>query len=160
MNEPPIMPTLFCQRCGATNPPYAAQCWLCSTGNRSGASAPAQLVSIASITPEQTGLQSNVRTQHICAVLLVACIVLTSLIGVGIAVQDPGMLIPFVIVIAPAFLATGVRALHGIANENGPKASALLLTFLLSGLFTALGLVLLAIALFVAFCIWCFAQLR
>jgi hypothetical protein len=159
MNEPPLLPTLICQRCGAANPPYAKQCWLCSTSDRSGSVAAARLVPLTELIDDPARLRSQSRTQTICAALLVGCVALTVLIVVGFSIQDPGMLIPLLIVVGPAYLATGVRALHGFARNGKPKASSLLLTFLFSGMFTILAVVLLAIASFVAFFVWCFSQL-
>lgn len=159
MNEPPLMPTLICQRCGAANPPYAEQCWLCSTGERASSVPAARLVPLTELTNDPVRLRAQSRTQNICAALLVACVVLTMLVAIGCLVQDRGMLIPLLIVVGPAYLATGVRALHGFATHGQPKASSLLLTFLFSGMFTLLTLVLLAIASVVAFFVWCFTQL-
>lgn len=160
MNEPPVMPTLICQRCGATNPPYAKQCWLCSTSDRTESDPAARLVPLTEFTNDPARMRSQSRTQSICAALLVACVVLTALIAIGFAVQDTGMLIPLLIVVGPAYLATGVRALRGFAKDGQPKASSLLLTFIFSGMFTVLALVLLAIASFVAFFVWCLTQLQ
>jgi hypothetical protein len=159
MSEPPLLPTLICQRCGAANPPYAKQCWLCSTSDRSEIVPAARLVPLTEFANDPARLRSQSRTQSICAALLVACVALTVLIVIGFSIQDPGMLIPLIVVVGPAYLATGVRALHGFATDGKPKASSLLLTFLFSGMFTVLAVVLLAIASFVAFFVWCLTQL-
>ena len=159
MNEPPLMPPLVCQRCGATNPPYAKVCWLCSTSDRTESATAARLVPLTEFTNDPARLRSQSRTQTICAALLIACVVLTMLVVIGFSIQDPGMLIPLLIVVCPAFLATGVRALHGFATDGKPKASTLLLTFVFSGIFTVFAVVLLAIVSFVAFFVWCLTQL-
>ncbi len=79
--------------------------------------------------------------------------------GVGFAMQDPGVLVPYAILVGPAFLATGVRALHGYAADGKPNAAKLLTTFFLSGIFTFLALTVLAVASFLAFFVWCVSQL-
>ncbi len=159
MKEPPLMPTLVCSRCGAANPPYAQRCWLCSTSDRSESVPAARLIPLTEFTGDPARLRSQSRTQTICAALLVACVVLTVLVVIGFAVQDRGMLIPLLVVVGPAYLATGVRALHGYAAHGQPKASSLLLTFIFSGLFTVLALIVLAVVSFIAFFVWCLSQL-
>lgn len=159
MNEPPLQPVLICQRCGAANPTYATRCWLCATSDRSEPDAPPRLIPPSAFVGHPARLRALSRTQQICAGLLVASVVLTLLVVIGCAVQDRGMLIPLVIVVGPAYLATGVRALHDYSSNKQLKPSSLLLTFLFSGLFGVLALVLFAIVTFVAFFVWCLSVL-
>ena len=159
MNEPPRMPVLLCTRCAAANPSYATQCWLCSSSDRTASDATARLVPLAEFANDPARLRSQTRTQQLCAGLLVASLALTLLVAIGFAVQDRGMLIPLLIVVGPAYLATGVRALHDFATDKQLKASSLLLTFLFSGLFAMLALVLFVVACCVAFFVWCVTQL-
>ena len=117
------------------NPPHATVCWLCVGSDRSSSSELPKLLPAAGL-PHNSEIQKNQsRVQTLCAALLVMCIVLTILIGIGLAVQDPGTLIAYAIFVGPAYLATGVRALYGMSREDQPKASTLLLTFLFSGVF-------------------------
>jgi hypothetical protein len=160
MIEPPLQPVLLCQRCGATNPTYATQCWLCSTSDRTASAVPARLIPLGEFANDPARLRSLSRTQQICAGLLVASVVLTLLVVIGCAVQDRGMLIPLLIVVGPAYLATGLRALHDYSSDRRFKPSSLLLTFLFSGLFGVLALILFAIVAFVAFFVWCLSELK
>ena len=160
MNEPPRLPPLLCTRCGAANPPYATQCWLCSASDRGQSDATAQLVPLTEFTNDPSKLRTQSRAQQVCAGLLVASLVLTFLIAIGFAVQDRGMLIPLLIVAGPAYLATGLRALHDFSTDKQIKASSLLLTFLFSGLFGVLALALFVVASCVAFFVWCLSLLR
>jgi hypothetical protein len=153
------MPPLVCKRCGAANPPYATVCWLCSTGDRAESSSASALVPFTEFANDPIRMRSFSRTQQICAGLLVACVVLTLLVVIGFTIQEPGMLIPLLIVIAPAYLATGLRALHDYSTDKQLKASSLLLTFLFSGLFGVLALALFIVASCVAFFVWCLSQL-
>jgi hypothetical protein len=158
MSEPPLLPALVCQRCGATNPPQAVKCWLCERRDNPNPFADPLLAPVDSSTAVvQTGAQS--RVQLVFLGLLGLCIAAAVLIGVGIAVQEPGLLIPYAIVIGPAFLATGVRAALMIGRKEQPKPSTLFLTFLWSGVFTALVLVLIVMASVIAFFLWCFHML-
>ncbi len=164
MKEPPLQPVLICQRCGAANPTYAAKCWLCSTtestGDFSGPNFAPRLVPLGEYPQDPGQTRSLSRTQQVCAGLLVACVLLTILIVIGCSIQDPGMLVPLLIVVGPAYLATGLRALHDYSSNRQLSPSSLLLTFLFSGLFGVMALVLFAIVTFVAFFVWCLAQLK
>lgn len=141
------------------NPPHATVCWLCVGSDRSSSSELPKLLPTTGL-PHNSEIQKNQsRVQTLCAALLVMCIVLTILIGIGLAVQDPGTLIAYAIFVGPAYLATGVRALYGMSREDQPKASTLLLTFLFSGVFTAMAVALFAIASVIAFFVWCLTQL-
>lgn len=152
--QPPQLPPLVCSRCGSMNPPYATQCWLCSGGDRAS-SAVAALVPADQYVSDPAIARWHARTQTICAALLVVCVVLTVLIAIGIAVDQPGALIAFGIVVGPAYLATGLRALRSMTTNEKMDASKLLFTFILSGTFTVLAIFLLVIACFVCFFVWC-----
>ena len=160
MNEPPLQPVLICQRCGAANPTYATRCWLCSTTDRTQSAEPSRLIPLPESASDPARLQSLSRTQQICAGLLVATAILTLLIVIGCAIQDRGLLIPLLIVVCPAYLATGLRALHDYSSNKQIKPSSLLLTFLFSGLFGVLALVLFAIITVVAFFVWCLSEFK
>jgi hypothetical protein len=154
MNEPPRLQPTVCQRCGASNPPHATKCWLCARqGNTDPYAPPTQLQSAGSATNILgTGAQSRAETVY--AGLLVSAVVLAFIIGLGLGAQDPGLLIPYLIVIAPAFLATAARLMYGVVRKEKTKPSALLLAFV-SGLSFILVLGLLAMASVVAFFLWC-----
>jgi hypothetical protein len=159
MNEPPLLPALVCQRCGATNPPSATKCWLCEGGGTANPYAvPASLKPAGSAPGAVESAPSSrveSRTQKVFSVLLGTAVVLALVVGVGLAVQEPGMLVPYLIVITPPFLATGGRALASVAKNEKPKASTLFLTFVWSGLFTAMALALLVVASVIAVFLWC-----
>lgn len=160
MNEPPLQPALVCQRCGAVNPTYVTRCWLCcSTSDRIESTAPPRLLPLTELQDKPTTLRSLSRTQQICAGLLIASVILTVLVVIGCAIQDRGMLIPLLIVVVPAYLATGLRALHDYSSQQQIKPSSLLITFIFSGFFGVLALVLFAVVTFVAFFVWCLSKL-
>ncbi len=158
-SQPPQLPMLICSRCGTTNPSYATQCWLCSTDRMQSTVGAPQLIPVDQYIADPAIARSQKRTQTICATLLAVCVVLTILIGIGIASDEPGGLIAYGIIIGPAYLATGVRALRGVATNETQDASKLLLTFVLSGTFTVMAIFFLAIASFIAFFVWCLTQL-
>lgn len=159
MSTPPLLPSKICQRCGATNPPIATTCWLCEgrgAVNPYAATAPLQPMPDAG-PPANSWAQS--RVEIICLGLLGMAIILAVLVGVGIGVQDPGMLIPYLIVAGPPFLATGVRALASAGRSQKPTPSKLFLTFVWSTMFTVLALVLLVVASVLALIFWCISVL-
>ena len=156
MKEPPMLPALYCRRCGSMNPPHARQCWLCGPNEPTELAAPSQALMPDAEFFNDPGIpRRQSLAQSISAVLLVVCVVLTILVGVGLAAQDPGALVPYAIVVGPAFFATGVRALHKTSHGEKPSASSLLLTFLMSGVFTFMAVVLLAVASAIAMFVWC-----
>lgn len=153
MSEPPLMPALVCQRCGATNPPHAVKCWLCERRDSPNPYAVPALAATSAGAGTQTQGQS--RVQLVFLGLLIGSAALALLIGAGIVVQDPGMLIPYLIVVGPAFLATGVRAALMTGRKEQLRPSTLFFTFLWSGLFTAMALMLLVVASIIALFLWC-----
>lgn len=152
MSEPPLMPAMVCRRCGATNPPHAVKCWLCEKRDHSGPYA----VSTLAASPAGPGAKAELsRVQLVFLGALIACAAVALLIGVGIGAQDPGMLVPYAVVVGPAFLATGVRAAVMIGRKEQPRPSSLFFTFLWTGLFTAMALILLVVASVIALFLWC-----
>ena len=150
MTEPPRIPTSVCTRCGAINLPDAKQCWLCSRG---GQNDPYAAPSLSYATTMNAGAAQE-RSQTIYAALLFAAVGLSVIIGIGLATLDPGFLVAYLVVIAPAFLATGARYLYGVVRHEKTKPSALLTAFV-SGLSFILVLGLLAVASLVALFLWC-----
>ncbi|MGN6543699.1 MAG: hypothetical protein ACTHK7_01525 [Aureliella sp.] len=152
MSEPPLMPAMVCRRCGATNPPHAVKCWLCEKRDHSDPYA----VSTLAPLPSGPGAKAELsRVQLVFLGVLIACAAVALLIGVGIGVQDPGMLVPYAVVVGPAFLATGVRAAVMIGRKEQPRPSSLFFTFLWTSLFMAMALILLVVASVIAFFLWC-----
>lgn len=159
--DPPLLPALICQKCGATNPAHATSCWLCKgAGTNPYAAAP-------SIQPTSTASRSIVQTppaqsraEDVFLVLLLLVLVLAILIAVGLAIQDRGMLVPYLVVVAPALVATGGRALYSVAKGERPKPSALILVFLWSTMATIGLAVLLAVASVIALFLMCISLLN
>ena len=153
MSEPPRLPNTSCLRCGATNPPHATKCWLC---DRSGAVNPyATEPQVQTLDASACGRGANApasaqhRVQTIFTSLLIGAVILALIIAVGLGAQEPGLLVPYFILIGPPFLATGARALYSVSLNEKPKPSTLFLTFIWSGLFTVMLTVAAVIALFV-----------
>ncbi len=79
-------------------------------------------------------------------ILLGICVLLTILIGVGLAVGDRGLLVPFAIFMGPAYVVTMIRGIVPRGNKVSSRPASLLLTFVVSLLATVLISTILAIA--------------
>lgn len=158
MNVPPIIATHVCANCGARSQSTEGKCWLCF-GDKGVANPYA--VSPGSISSgPQTAVPPSSDWDSFFKVLLLLCIVLTVLIAVGLGVQDTGMLIPFAIVVGPAYIVTIVRGLAQVNSEKGPKASSLFLTFMLSLMGTIAVFVILAVAAIIFLFIVCLQSIN
>lgn len=152
MSEPPVLPSRICESCGVSIPPQAPACWLCRGGNPYASLPPGERQQI-----DKTISQSERRVQGICLALLGGLVVLAIFIGIGLAVQDLGMLIPYSIVVGPAFLATMVQAAYGYSGNRTVKPSSLVLTMIGSVAITVGLMAILALAAFAALFVMCFS---
>ncbi|MCY2983673.1 MAG: hypothetical protein NTY15_08550 [Planctomycetota bacterium] len=89
--------------------------------------------------------------------LLGICVLLTLLIGIGLAVQDVGMLIPFAILVGPAYLVTVLRGFVTTRSGN-PRPASLLLTFVVSLLVTVSIAILLLLGTIIVLFLVCIGQ--
>lgn len=129
-----------CISCGADCDPRNATCWLCYSAQSEADGVNAYAV----------GLQSGVDDGHdgstlivdapysavdYCfLILLIGCILLTVLIGIGIMADEPSAIIGFVVLVAPAFIITTLRTLSrtgrtGVKPRPGQMLATLLLSF-------------------------------
>lgn len=90
-------------------------------------------------------------------VLLLVCLGLAVMIGIGMAMQDPGALVGYLILIGPAFTITGVRALRQVSETGQVQTGKLLLGFVVSIMVTVLVLTALAVAAIVLLITTCFS---
>lgn len=125
-SEPPIV-AKACSICGAVGAKDAQQCWMCGQNPHSNPYAgPAPVQEFTQPAEAKSKLEPLFR------VLLGICVVVVVLIGIGLAVQDPGALLGFAILVLPAFLITGVRALWQVHREGKTSAGSLLVSLLTS----------------------------
>jgi hypothetical protein len=143
-----------CPHCGAAVAADAAKCWLCygPLGGRR------EVVMAEAVTAE--AVKPAVRrpsplTEGFFLVLTLVCLLLIVLVGIGIAQDDPGLLIPYLIFLSPALLATVSRALISHSRGNRVTAMEVFLTFLVSASATILLVMVLFFAAIVAFFIYC-----
>ena len=141
--EPPLIAPVFCGQCRAANASQAQQCWLCHAPlNKQVAQSATNPYAAqgsshkdAPVLPiESSPTQS--RVEQVFLGLLVAIVVLSLLVAIGLGAQDPGLLTLFLIVIVPSLIATGVRGLYSVAKGEQPKPSKMFMTFVYSAIVT------------------------
>ena len=151
MNIPPVIVTQTCSHCGALSQTKNGKCWLCY---ESMATPNPFAVSVNTVSEPAT--QSPTTTLDIVfGVLLGICVLLTLLIAIGLAIQDPGTLIPFAIVMGPAYLVTIIRGASPSRKSGNPRPASLFLTFIVSLLVTVLISVVLIVAAAIMFFLAC-----
>lgn len=142
MNIPPVLATQACVHCGALSQSPEGTCWLCYENK----SAPNPF-SVSGAPMKEAAAVSPMSTWDVVfGILLGICVLLTILIGVGLAVGDRGLLVPFAIFMGPAYVVTMIRGIVPRGNKVSSRPASLLLTFVVSLLATVLISTILAIA--------------
>ncbi len=147
----PTEAVLTCPQCGADSVPFAKHCWMCGADLQN---APKRNIPIAGqakptwAAGESTAL---IVVAILCAVVL--------LVGLGIAANEPGLVIPYAIFAGPALLATLIRATRKRVQGKPMGIAESIGTFLVSGMIVFGILVLLVIALIIGLIAYCFAEL-
>jgi hypothetical protein len=136
-----------CPHCRADNPPHNKLCWLCRAPLALG-----QAVVTAELAVKPRPLPL---AEAFFWTLTGGCLLVLVLVGIGIAQTDPGLLIVYVIVLAPALIATLARSLLSIQRGQGVSGMEVFLTLLFSASVTVLVVVVLFIAVIVAFFAYC-----
>lgn len=149
MSKPLTAGLVLCPNCAAENANDYRECWLCG-----GKLAGGEEVVAAELVEENKPGRSL--TDSFFLVLTVACLALMILIGIGLCADDPSWLIPYAVVMTPALLATGGRAL--LAYSAGERVSGvkLFLHLLISVSITIAVLIVLAAAAIIALVVFCF----
>lgn len=140
--EPPVLAQVVCPKCGAANYAHAQSCWIChidlkgqiADANPYAPDSPQVAVAATAATPAVSPAQSRVETVFLC--LLVAIVVLAGLVGIGLGVQDSGLLTLYLVVIVPSLGAAGVRGLYSVAKGETPQPSKMFGTLIFSALIT------------------------
>lgn len=166
-NQPPPAPAVIppeghaCTTCGAISIKEARYCWMCGQNPRDNphsAYAPpivAPPIEYAGSTPIPPPVASG-RFEILFRVLLAICAVLAILIGIGMAAQDPGALLGYLILVGPAFLVTGVRAIWQFSSQGKANAGSLLLSLVVTFMVTIGALTLLVAASIILAFVICF----
>ncbi len=122
MTEQPESAQVACSACGSECLATSKSCWLCHADL-----ANSQPIITASVVLEHP---TKSTADPILTGLTIACVCFALLIGIGIVQSDPGMLIPYLIFVTPAFIATGGRAAWARLSGKQLSGSQLFLTFM------------------------------
>jgi hypothetical protein len=143
----PFAPQVVCAQCRAENPAYNKHCWLCH----------APLARKSEVVTAE--LASKPRPMPLAEaffwILTAGCLLVLVLVGIGIAQTDPGLLVVYAIVLAPALIATLARSLLSVQRGHRVSGMEVFLTLLFSASVTILVVVVLFIAVIVAFFAYC-----
>jgi hypothetical protein len=99
MNDTQQPAEVACVSCGATNAPWDTQCWLCKHPLRGGGKADDSVI-LAQAVP----VQPQFGLSTILLVITVLCICL------GLISVAPGLIVPLVVIVAPALVRTAVAS--------------------------------------------------
>jgi hypothetical protein len=155
MNIPPVIVTQKCSHCGALSQTKGGKCWLCYESMNT----PNPFAVSPQTSSEPSPSLPMSAWDIVFSCLLGICVLLTLLIGIGLVVQDVGMLIPFAILVGPAYLVTVLRGLVATRSGN-PRPASLLLTFVVSLLVTVSIAILLLIGTIIVLFLVCLGQFR
>ncbi len=146
------LPHVSCPECGAENNTFANACWIC----RRPLYGDDELVEAELVAP--IGRSRQDRMGRIIGVWAFIFLVFGAMvIGLGIYVDEPGILFPYLILVTPLCIGVGVLMLKGNRSEN-PWLRAIAICF--STIIVSVGaMVLLGIALIIALIAFCFMML-
>ena len=151
MNAPPILTVGTCNHCGARSQNKDGKCWLCYEDPSSS-----NPYAAPNVTVEQGNtLSQSSKSDNVFNAILGVCILLTVLVGIGIAVQDPGLLIPYAMVLGPAYAITLLRGSIQYGKSSTHNPANLLLTFAVSLLATVLVSIVLVVGAAIVFFLIC-----
>ena len=161
--EPPILAQFVCGDCGALCDAGRVRCWMCGAdiaglGSKEMnpyAARSSSEVSSRSMDRPVAGSQYDL----IFTLLLIGCLVLAIIVGIGMAAEDPGALVGYLILIGPAFIVTGVRALWQVGETGKTQPGRLLISLFVSFSITVAILALLALAAIIFLFVLCFWQI-
>lgn len=155
MSVPPVIMDQVCPHCGAMSRTQTGKCWLCHASSTTPN--PFSVTMVAEEPSPDAGKLTL--WDGLFIGLLGLCVILTVLIGIGFAVQDRGMLIPYAILIGPAYLVTVVRGMLSFGSKKKASPAGLFLTFVVSALVTVSIATVLVVGAFVVLFIMCLTSL-
>lgn len=135
--------------------PTDKRCWLCYAENRS---TNAFGESVPRIAHAGTTAANRSRWDALAWGILGLCAVMAVLVAIGIAVDSPGALIPYAIVLLPAMIVTLTRGFIERGPEGEWQPRRMLLTLAISWLVTMGAMVLLTIGAVVLLFLICLSQ--
>jgi hypothetical protein len=160
-SEPPVIAQCLCSTCGAVCEVGAEQCWMCFQAGSPARTTinPYSASQIEYLPYQQWQPPSQSKYEGIFQFLLLMCVLLAVLVSIGLWVQDPGLLVGFLILVGPAFAVTGVRALWQVGKQGKASPKSLFLSLVISFAFTVAILVTLVAAGVILLIAMCFHEI-
>jgi hypothetical protein len=151
MSGKPSAELKTCPACAAENFGDAAQCWLCRHDLRD--------VPAIVIAEEVRQPPSFVAGDQYFAALAVLLALTVIVVLVGVFLQEPALAVMLGVILVPALVGTLIRVKQQQARHGHVSWAEKLLTFILSVSMVIGGLALLVVAAFVAFFLYCIAEM-
>lgn len=159
-----IVAQCICPTCQAAIHPTDRRCWLCSAPlesvNPYGQAVPGPTPRVSTTRPNsplRPRESANAAWDWFAWAILGLCFGLAILVGIGIAVDSPGGLIPYAVVVVPSLLATLVRGVRDAGPQGELRPQKLLFTLITSSFMTAGVLALLTVAAIGLLFVYCLA---
>jgi hypothetical protein len=123
-----------CTHCGAQLKADDTKCWLCFelVGDVSNPYAPSSMRPTPPPVLAPMASPQDPVLNGVFAATLVICVLLTLLIGVGLGVSEPGLLIPYAILVGPALVITSIRGIIRGSQGQSLRLGNLLVTYVAS----------------------------
>jgi hypothetical protein len=147
-------PAVYCQECGAENLLPATRCWLCYRPLNTGTD-----IVTAEVVGTAPPRAVDRMTQIVFSVMTIGVVGLTFLVGIGVAINERALLIPYGIVVLPALIATGVSLLRHRESTGAVSWQRGFLTLVLSFGITVGVLVLITVAMIVGLFFMCLHEI-
>ena len=127
MSAPPQLEAVVCPECGAENVRGAQRCFLCY-----GSLNPYADNEPTAQSPDARPALYSPRTESGYGVATMLTLVLVALVGTGLFLNEPGLGIGFVVLCAPALIATGATMLQSNSTTGQISWVRAFNTFVLS----------------------------
>ncbi len=151
MNGSPSAELKSCPDCAAENLGDAVQCWLCRHDLRG--------VPAIVIAEEVRRPPSFVAGDQFFAALALLLALTVIVVLVGVFLQEPALAVMLGVILVPALVGTMIRVKQQQARHGHVSWSEKLLTFIMSVSIVIGGLAMLAVAAFIAFFLYCIAEM-
>jgi len=147
MTQMPRLNLKLCPECGAGLAAGAPVCWLCRRDL-----ADSSEVVMAELVPDSKRVDA---LEIVLAISTLVIVVLMVLVGIGCFVSAPGLGVAYALFAAPPLIITLLRTQRQQAATGKVSWADRLLTLVLSTALSAGVAMLLAVAAFIAFFVWC-----
>lgn len=140
-------PPMACPECGAARSSSAARCWMCQAPFAGDELIP--LAEAVDLTPRHSLQESFFQFATLATLALVV------LVGVGMAIHEPGSVIIYLMLVGPPLIGATLHVAHRERRDGKVSWASRFTALIASAVIMASALVAIAVALFVAFFVFC-----